>query len=145
MEIRNWVYEDVYAVAALEKECFRDPWTYGMLAETFFNSAAITLVAVEEGKIAGYAFAVKGVEDADVANIAVAPQFRRRGIAQALLKALEERAAAADVQRLFLEVRVSNAPAMLLYLKNGFTGSYVRPRYYADGEDALVMVKPVAR
>ena len=116
-----------------------------MRAETYFNPTAAALVAEEDGQIAGYAFAVFGPDDGDVANVAVAPAYRRRGIARALLCALEARAAEKGVGRLFLEVRVSNAPAMLLYLQSGYTGAHVRPRYYADGEDALVMVKQIAR
>ena len=48
---------------------------------------------------------------------------------------------AAGVRKMFLEVRVSNAPAMSLYLGAGYVGRYARPRYYGDGEDALVMDK----
>lgn len=143
MELRKWTYEDIYAIAALEKVCFRDPWTYRMLADTFFQENTVALAAVEGNELIGYGFLVVAGEDADVANVAVAPQQRRRGAARALLRGLEEAAAARGVKRLFLEVRVSNAPAMLLYLRSGFTGRYVRPRYYGDGEDALVMVKTI--
>ena len=58
-----------------------------------------------------------------------------------MLSRLEKRAALLGVKRVFLEVRVSNAPAMSLYLKAGYAGRYVRPKYYGDGEDALVMLK----
>ena len=52
-----------------------------------------------------------------------------------------EIAAQKGAKRVFLEVRVSNSPAFLLYLKHGFNGLYARSRYYADGEDAIVMMK----
>ena len=65
----------------------------------------------------------------------------RRGIAAGILDNLEGAAASAGVKRIFLEVRVSNAAAMSLYLKRGYIGRYVRPRYYGDGEDALIMQK----
>lgn len=80
-------------------------------------------------------------EEGDIANVAVAPASRRRGLARQMLASLEKRAASLGVSRLFLEVRVSNAPAMALYLKCGYIGRYVRPRYYGDGEDALIMEK----
>lgn len=141
MQYRKWAYEDILAVAALEKECFRDPWSYRMLADTFFSDSTITVLAEEDGKVLGYGFLIAPGEDADLANIAVGTEYRRRGIAQGILQSLEKRAASTGVRRIFLEVRVSNAPAMSLYLKEGYVGRYVRPRYYGDGEDALVMEK----
>ena len=141
MEYRSWVYEDIFSVAELEKRCFSDPWSFQMLADTFFGANTLTVAAVEGGKTVGYAFAVAAGEEADLANIAVDPAARRRGTARALLACLEEKARAAGVKKMFLEVRVSNAPAMALYLKAGYVGRYARPRYYGDGEDALVMEK----
>lgn len=138
---RKWAYEDIIAIAALEKECFSDPWTYRMLADTFFNENAITVAAEADGKLVGYGFVVTAGEDADLANVAVAPAHRRKGVAAAVLESLERAAACRGVKRMFLEVRVSNAAAMSLYLKRGYTGRYARPRYYGDGEDALVMQK----
>ena len=141
MNFRKWVYEDIYLVAELEKQCFSDPWTFQMLADTFFSENTVTIVAEEAGETAGYAFLIAAGEDADLANVAVAEKFRRRGIAEEMLSRLEKRAALLGVKRVFLEVRVSNAPAMSLYLKAGYEGRYVRPKYYGNGEDALVMLK----
>ncbi len=67
--------------------------------------------------------------------------YRRCGRGGKILDDLTEEARRRGVQRVFLEVRVSNRAAMLLYLKRGFRGLYARSRYYPDGEDALVMVK----
>ena len=141
MEYRKWRYEDVFQIAALEKECFADPWSFQMLADTFFSEHTLSVAAAEDGKIAGYAFAVLAEEEADLANIAVTKSFRRRGIAKELLSRLEAQVRAAGGRKMFLEVRVSNAPAMALYLKTGYVGRYARPRYYGNGEDALVMEK----
>ena len=141
MEYRKWRYEDVFQIAALEKECFSDPWSFQMLADTFFSEHTLSVAAAEDGKIAGYAFADLAVEEADLANIAVTKSFRRRGIAKELLSRLEAQVRAAGGRKMFLEVRVSNAPAMALYLKTGYVGRYARPRYYGNGEDALVMEK----
>ena len=141
MILRKWTYEDILAIAALEKECFSDPWTYEMLADSFFNENVRALAAEEGGKVIGYGFAVCAGEDADLANIAVAAAYMRRGVAGQILRGLENEAAQQGAKRMFLEVRVSNAPAMRLYLKEGYVGRYARPRYYADGEDALVMEK----
>ena len=141
VSLRPWVYEDIIAIAALEQQCFPDPWTFRMLADAFFAENDLCLAAEENGALVGYAFAVLGGGQADIANVAVSPQCRRRGIAKALLAALEKEAAARGVKELFLEVRVSNAAAMALYLRCGYAGVYARKRYYGNGEDALVMRK----
>ena len=138
---RKWAYEDILAIAELEKKCFSDPWSFSMLADTFFGENTITAAAEEGGKVVGYGFVVAAGEDADLANVAVDESCRRRGVAAGILERLESEAAAAGVKRMFLEVRVSNAAAMSLYLKRGYVGRYVRPRYYGDGEDALIMQK----
>ena len=65
--------------------------------------------------------------------------YRGKGIGKKLVNALVKKLYARGVRRIFLEVRVSNAAAMALYLRCGFVGVAVRPRYYGDGEDALVM------
>ena len=96
------------------------------------------------GELAGYAILSVLFEDAELADIAVSPKFRRRGLADEMLARLEGEALAAGAERVLLEVRVSNAPAMRLYLKRGYVGCGVRPRYYADGEDALIMQKRLA-
>ena len=138
---RTWVYEDILTIAALEKKCFSDPWSYSMLADTFFNDRTITVAAEKDGAVIGYAFALSSGEEADLANIAVDAAFRRCGVAEGMLDVLERAVAAAGGKTMFLEVRVSNAAAMALYLKRGYIGRYARPRYYGDGEDALIMNK----
>lgn len=141
MDIRPWTYEDIYSIAELEKQCFSDPWSFQMLADSFFGENTLTAVAERDGKVEGYAFLVGVQGEADLANIAVSPSFRRRGAANALLDYLEGEAKKRGTERIFLEVRVSNAPAMRLYLSRGYVGRYVRPRYYGDGEDAVIFVK----
>ena len=115
MTYRPWTYEDIYAVAALEKECFSDPWTFRMLADSFFAESVLTLLAEEGGEVAGYAVFSVLFEEAELADIAVAPKFRRRGIAEGLLGRLEGQARRMGAERILLEVRVSNVPAMSLY------------------------------
>ena len=106
-----------------------------------FSENTLTVAAEENWALIGYAFAVLAGEEADVANVAVAQACRRRGVAAALLGRLEDGARERGVRTLFLEVRVSNAAAMALYLKRGYVGVYARKRYYGNGEDALVMRK----
>ncbi len=67
--------------------------------------------------------------------------YRNSGVGTKVLNSLCDLAKSKGVKKVFLEVRVSNVPAMSMYLKNGFRGAYARTRYYTDGEDCLVMVK----
>ena len=141
MTYRSWKFEDILKISELEKECFSDPWTYRMFVEGFSSKLFYGVCAVEDGEIVGYACETVLFESAEVDNIAVAESCRRRGVGKKLLKKLETEAKERGARVILLEVRVSNAPAMTMYLKEGFKGIYVRPRYYPDGEDAVVMQK----
>jgi ribosomal-protein-alanine acetyltransferase len=141
MTYRSWKFEDILKISELEKECFSDPWTYRMFVEGFSSKLFYGVCAVEDGEIVGYACETVLFENAEVDNIAVAESCRRRGVGKKLLKKLETEAKERGARVILLEVRVSNAPAMTMYLKEGFKGIYVRPRYYPDGEDAVVMQK----
>ncbi|MFR5102733.1 MAG: ribosomal protein S18-alanine N-acetyltransferase, partial [Christensenellaceae bacterium] len=141
MTYRSWKFEDILKISELEKECFSDLWTYRMFVEGFSSKLFYGVCAVEDGEIVGYACETVLFENAEVDNIAVAESCRRRGVGKKLLKKLETEAKERGARVILLEVRVSNAPAMTMYLKEGFKGIYVRPRYYPDGEDAVVMQK----
>ena len=142
MTIRKWKYEDILAISNMEVECFpQEPWSYKMLVSSFETESFHGVVAEDGEDIAGYGGITVAADTADIDNIAVTEPFRNSGVATAILKSLCEVACQCGVKKVFLEVRVSNTPAMMLYLKNGFKGAYARTRYYSDGEDCLVMVK----
>lgn len=141
MNYRSWTFKDILKISELEKECFSEPWTYRMFADAFSSKGFVGVLAEEEGEIVGYACGTAMFETAEIDDVAVAEGYRRQGIAAALLGAMERESLALGAETLLLEVRVSNSPAMRLYLKEGFSGLYARPRYYPDGEDALVMRK----
>ncbi|HUB44190.1 MAG TPA: ribosomal protein S18-alanine N-acetyltransferase [Acetobacteraceae bacterium] len=83
------------------------------------------------------------MNEAEVLTLAVAPEARRQGIARALLAAAMATAKRQDACEMFLEVAVGNASAQALYKRAGFTEAGRRPRYYADGGDALVLRAPL--
>ncbi len=142
MLIRGWKYEDILRISQIEEECFPDePWNFKMLASSFEQENFFGVIAEDGGEIAGYGGITVAAGTADVDNIAVTEPYRHSGIATAVLSELISIARAQGAEKVFLEVRVSNVAAMSLYLKNGFKGAYARTRYYADGEDCLVMSK----
>ena len=144
MNGRAWQYSDLSAIAALERECFSDPWNHRMLAESFLSGHFYGSLLEEDGAVAANGGMVVFGEQAQVQLIGVAEMYRRCGRGGMILEDLISIAREKGVKHVFLEVRVSNSPALLLYLKHGFSGLYARSRYYADGEDAIVMMKELA-
>lgn len=127
-------------VAALEKLCFPDPWSEKNIASELINPLSYWLVAMEGGRLAGYVGSQTVLDESDMMNIAVHPNFRRQGIAEALVHALREGLRARGSRSLTLEVRASNEAAHALYAKLGFVQVGRRPRYYLNPrEDADIL------
>ena len=129
-------------VAALEKLCFSDPWSEESISGELNNRYSFWLVAEDDGVVLGYIGSQISFPEADVMNVAVHPDSRRRGIAAILVEALVRHLRSMDCTSLTLEVRASNAPAIALYEKLGFALVGRRPNYYRHPkEDALIMRK----
>ena len=132
----------VAQIAQLEEICFSDPWSERSIASELDNQLAFWLVAVEEGSVAGYIGSQTVMDETDMMNVAVHPDFRRKGIAEALVNSLVEQLRKMGSHCLTLEVRVSNAPAIALYEKLDFTEIGRRKNYYRNPrEDALILRK----
>ena len=131
---------DVHEVAALERRVFADPWPESFFLSEIAHPLAHARLAEQDGAVAGYCMAWLGEGAGHLGNLAVAPEFRRRGIAAALLDELLTRARAMGVEQVALEVRVTNFPAQWFYRARGFRLAGLRRRYYRDNhEDALIM------
>ncbi len=142
MNGRFWTFEDLNEIALLERECFgEDAWNIRALAESFLSGRFIGVLLEEDGAITAYGGVNTVDEEGELELIATAEMYRRCGRARKVLDDLVSEARKRGVKRLFLEVRVSNTPALMFYLGYGFSGLYARSRYYADGEDAIVMKK----
>lgn len=130
------------AVAELERLCFSTPWNEDILSHELVNPLSLWYVAEVGGKVAGYVGSQTVMDEADMMNVAVFPEFRRLGIAKLLLDELENTLAKNGVVTLALEVRVSNEPAIELYKSRGYEQVGRRPRYYfKPTEDALILKK----
>ena len=143
MIVRAWEQKDIAKIAEIERQSFSDPWSEGMLADTLRFPVYHTFLAEEGGQVCGYGCLIVLFEDAELANIAVAPTHRGQGIGKALMESMHEKAKALGAERMLLEVRVSNANAIALYEKYGYQRYGIREHYYADGEDAYLMTKPL--
>lgn len=132
----------VFEAAQIELACFSDPWSEASFVSELENPISLWLAAEVDGVLAGYAGSQTVFEDADIMNVAVAEPFRRQGIGQALMEAMCDALRQRGVETVALEVRKSNAPAIALYEKMGFTLAGVRPNYYfKPREDALILKK----
>lgn len=132
----------VAQVAELEKLCFSDPWSENSVAGELNNKLAYWLVAVDDNRVAGYVGSQTVLDETDMMNIAVHPDYRRQGIAEALVETLVKDLRKQGSHSLTLEVRASNEPAQKLYEKLGFAPVGRRPNYYRNPkEDALILRK----
>ena len=138
-EIRLISAEDLAEVAEIERLCFSVPWTEKSL-EILLSGDNFGVVAVKDGQIAAYVGVISAPPEADITKVATHPDFRRRGLGEAVISALKAEAAERGIETLFLEVRRSNEPARRLYEKLGFEVIGERRGYYtAPREDAVLM------
>lgn len=129
-------------IAALEQLCFSDPWSEASVRGELLNPLSLWLVAEEDGKAVGYIGSQSVPPEADVMNLAVAPEYRKRGIGESLLCTMAELLHSKGIEALFLEVRASNEAAIALYTKLGFVRVGRRKKYYVNPqEDALILRK----
>lgn len=134
-------WRDLNSLRRLEQICFpKDAWPLLDLVGVLTFPNIVRLRAVFDGQMIGFiAGEVRPAERlAWIATIGVLPEHRRRGVATMLLRACEARL---DVPQVKLNVRLSNQSAIRLYEREGYWRAGAWPRYYADGEDALIMEK----
>lgn len=142
IKIVNMEGVHVPQVAALEKLCFSDPWSENSVASELKNPLSLWLVALDGDAVAGYVGSQSVLGESDMMNIAVDPNYRRQGVAAALIEELVLQLKQKGNRCLTLEVRASNEPAVKLYEKLGFAQIGRRPNYYRNPkEDALILRK----
>ena len=130
------------ALEELEQCCFSLPWTREMLESQLPDGQHVFFVAEEDGKILGYVGMMFVLDEGSIANVAVDPAARRRGIGRALIAELIWRAQALALSFVTLEVREHNEPAIRLYAGFGFEPVGLRKQYYdAPKENALLMTR----
>ncbi len=137
--------EDVPAVAALEAEVFTDPWPAHLYVQEVGQPLRFQIVVdTDNGFLAGYLFACWQLDELHILKVATHPLHQGRGIATTMLAEARSEAEKASARAVVLEVRPSNRGAFRLYRRLGYNVIARRPRYYADGEDALLMYLPLA-
>jgi len=146
MEVRKMRAGDVQVVAAIEAEAFTSPWS----AETFtslLDRSGLELLVLEDERegVIGYAVLWCILDQGELANVAVTPRVRGRGLGTFLLRRVIDVARARGIETVYLEVRPSNAAAVRLYHAFGFQEVGLRKGYYDQPrEDALIMSAKLA-
>ena len=126
------------ALAEIERACFHAPWSETMLREEL--GKGIFLVAEQDGRTAGYVGCQTVLDEGYITNVAVSPDFRRQGIAKALITELIEQAKAKKLAFVTLEVRESNAAARALYAGAGFQPVGIRKNFYSNPTENAVLM-----
>ena len=148
IELRKLKLRDLGAIEEIERASYPTPWSRSMFAGELAKPSSICLGALdgERDELVGYLIISRYVDAWHVMNIAVAPAYRRKGIARALMERLFE-VTERDARRGYtLEVRVSNDAAISLYEALGFRARGIRRGYYTDNrEDALIMWRDPVR
>lgn len=145
LTIRRAQPADIPQIAAVERAAFADPWDERMLQESLAYYPETFFVAKSNGDVAG--FVAGGVEDTGeevyghIMNLAVASGYRRRGVGQHLIRRLEQEYTVLGASAVQLEVRVTNTGAQEFYRRFGYREVFQVAAYYANAEDALVMMK----
>jgi ribosomal-protein-alanine N-acetyltransferase len=135
--------DDIEQVLDVENNSFALPWSENAFRkEMKENDLALYVVIEENGRVVGYAGLWVIGHEGHITNVAVHPQFRKKGYGDLLIDRLLCEGEKKGINAYTLEVRVSNRPAQKLYEKYGFKSVGIRPKYYEDNkEDAMIMWK----
>ncbi|MDD3932555.1 MAG: ribosomal protein S18-alanine N-acetyltransferase [Methanoculleus sp.] len=145
LTIRRAQPADIPQIVAIERITFVDPWDERTLQESLAYYPETFFVARSNGDLAG--FVAAGLENTGeeryghIMNLAVAPGYRRQGIGQRLIRRLEQEFSLSGAGGAQLEVRITNTGAQEFYRRLGYREVFQIASYYANDEDALVMMK----
>lgn len=140
-EINSLSTLDLRDIIDIERASFSDPWSENALLSSITGPYCLTAAARKDGRVIGYIMGMALYEDCEITNVAVLPEYRSRGAAKAMMESFLSLCRERSVERVLLEVRESNAPAIGLYSAFGFKPYGRRKEYYKEPtEDALLMV-----
>ena len=141
IEIRRLRSEDIAAVAEIERLCFDEPWSEKSL-ELLLDEKNAGFVAVIDGQVAAYGGIVTVLDEGQITNIATHPDYRRRGLARAIMDAIDAFSYESGIVYLSLEVREQNSAARALYELCGWHNAGLRKNFYSKPRDnAVIMIK----
>jgi ribosomal-protein-alanine N-acetyltransferase len=142
MDFRRSVPADATGIAKLEEEIFSDAWSYRDIQDLICTEGGMCFTALDGGEVIAYVIGRLIAPEGEIYRVAVAPHKRQRGIGYRLLDYAVKTSKGQGLERLFLEVRSRNMPAIKLYTAYGFRKIGTRKNYYKyPTDDAIVMLK----
>lgn len=140
--VRKMKLTDLNEVTAIERAIFSMPWTYDSFASALeVEGSNYLVVESPEGKVVGYCGYYSSFDEAEITNVAVSPDARRKGYGSCMLEELLKQARTDRIARVILEVRFFNESAISLYKKMGFKEIGIRKGFYEKPrEDAVIML-----
>ncbi len=142
-QIRFCGASDLAEVLQIERQAYPHPWTEKQFQQELDAAYSRVALLQSQGRTVGYICYWLAAGELHILNVATDPQCRRQGVARALLTFALDQAEKASAEIACLEVRVGNLGAIALYREFGFTDDCIRRGYYSDGEDALLMSRPL--
>lgn len=132
--------KDMMQITEMEQDIFTDPWTKDGIREALLHDQSLLVVAENAGEIYGYSIIYYVLEECDIVKFAVRQNARRLGVGSALMGKTVQCCEEKGIQRMCLEVRSSNLPAVNFYKQQGFLEDGVRKGFYQNpSDDALLM------
>lgn len=127
-------------IATLEKQCFGElAWSEHLLEQELFFDYKYYKVVLNQDKVIGYGGFSQILNEAHIMNIAIASPYRRQGVGSLLMDALKRKACALGITKMTLEVAEGNKSAIEFYFKHSFIFFGIRPNYYPNKENALIL------
>lgn len=141
--IRKAKSTDIGRIAGIEQQVYQHPWKKNYFIHELDHDISFFYVAQEEesGRVAGYIIFWVVEETMELHNIAVAPEFKKRGVGKQLMQFMMATAKERNVEEVFLEVRASNRRAIEVYEGFGFERISVRKNYYDEPKEDAVVYK----
>lgn len=153
-EVRPFRTQDLNAVVQINLTCLPENYNHSFYLTLYYRFPKTFIVATNGENVVGYIMCrmelgfseirrFNLVKKGHIVSVAILPEYRRKGLGNAILTKALEGMRGYNVKEGYLEVRVSNQPAIDLYRKIGFSISKTSRHYYKDGEDAYIMVKEI--
>ena len=142
MEFRRAIPADANGLSELEDLIFNDAWSYRDVQDLICTEGSMCFTAIEDGEVVAYVLGRLIAPEGEIYRVAVTHKKRQRGIGYRLLDYATKTSKGQGLERLFLEVRSQNMPAIRLYTAYGFKKIGIRRGYYKNpSDDAIVMLR----
>ena len=140
IQYRKMQEQDIESMALLENMSLSEPWSYNSFKNALNDKDVLYIVAECDGNIVAQCGVRNIVGEGEITNVAVKPEYRKKGIAFAMLSELISQGMDMGISAFTLEVRSRNEAAIALYGKLGFISEGVRPGFYTKPQDDAVIM-----